>query len=205
MLALTSANSRLCRWNSWESCSPTATRTLSLVMAGVGMSNSMGLSDLASSLWTYSLEYNRASNRIYFNHYQPHITLLPVFGHRVYAQLLHYFTTNTISCNLCHLQMMQNSSVWNCALPEKKNFTIQLPVLLHIFKLAEYISGMQNTQHQVTWVTKWCMMVMPNICGSPVQNLHHVTLLATRILRSLQNILGNFCTPDVRPKVTVLQ
>jgi hypothetical protein len=138
MLALTSANSRLCRWNSWESCSPTATRTLSLVMAGVGMSKSMGLSDLASSLQTYSLEYNRASNRIYFNHYQPHITLLPVFGHHVYAQLLHCFTTNTISWNLwSHHQMMQNSSVWNCALPEEKTFTIQLPVLLHIFILAE--------------------------------------------------------------------
>lgn len=75
MLALTSANSRLCRWNSWESCSPTATRTLSLVTAAVGMSNSMGLSDLASSLQTYCLEYNRASNRIYFNNYRPHVTL----------------------------------------------------------------------------------------------------------------------------------
>jgi len=63
------------------------------------MSSSMGLSDLASFLQTYSLEYNRASNRIYFNHYQPHITLLQVFGHRLYAQLLHCFTTNTISCN----------------------------------------------------------------------------------------------------------
>lgn len=100
MLALTSANSRLCRWNSRESCSPTVTRTLSLVMAGVGMSNSMGLSDPASSLQTYSLEYNRATNAIYFNHYQPHITLLQVFGHRLYAQLLRCFTANTISCNL---------------------------------------------------------------------------------------------------------
>jgi hypothetical protein len=172
-----------------------------LGMAGVGMSNSMGLSDLASSLQTYSLEYNRTRNRIYFNHYQPHIILPTVLGHRLYAQLLHCFTTNTISCNLCcHHQITQNSSVWNCALPEEKTFTIQLPVLLRIFKLAEYITGMQNTQHQVT---RLCM-VMPNICVSPVQNLHHVTLLATRILRSLQSILGNFCTPDVRPEVTVL-
>lgn len=138
MLALTSANSRLCRWNSWESCCPTATRTLSLVMAGVGMSNSMGLSELASSLQTYSLEYNRASNTIYFNHYQPHITLLQVFGHHLYAQLLHCFTTYTISCNLwCHHQTTENSSVWNRALPEDQTCTIQLPVLLHIFELAQ--------------------------------------------------------------------
>jgi len=173
-------------------------------MAGVGMSSSMGLSDLASFLQTYSLEYNRASNRIYFNHYQPHITLLQVFGHRLYAQLLHCFTTNTISCNFwCHHQTMQNSGVWNYALPAEQTFTIQLLALLHISRPAEYISEMQNTQHQVMWVTKLCV-VMPYICGSPVQNLQYVTLLAPRILRSLQNILGNFCTPDIRPKITVL-
>lgn len=194
MLALTSANSRLCRWNSQESYCPTATRTLSLATDAVGMSNSMGLSNLASSLQTYSLEYNHASNRIYFNHYQPHINLLQVFGHDLYAQLLHCFTTNTISCNLwCHHQTMQNSSVWNPALPEEQTFTIQLPVSMHIFTLAQYISGMQNTEHQVMRVTKLCMVV-PNICESPVQNLHHVTLLAPRILRSLQ-IFGKFLHP----------
>ena len=147
MLALTSANSQLCRWNSRESCSPTATRNLSLVMAGVGMSNSMGLSDLASSLQTYILEYNRSSNRIYINLYQPHITLLQVLGHSLYAQLLYFFTTNTISCNLwCHHQMPQDSSIWNPVLPEEQTFTIQLTMFLNISKLAEHISGMQNTQ-----------------------------------------------------------
>jgi hypothetical protein len=64
------------------------------------MSNSMGLSDSASSLQTHSVEYNRASNRIRYHLYQPHITLLQVHGRRQYAPLLHCFTANTISYNL---------------------------------------------------------------------------------------------------------
>jgi len=159
MLALTSANSRLCRWNSRESCSPTATRTLSLVMAAVGMSNSMGLSDLASSLQTFSLEYNRASNRIYFN--QPHITLLQVFGHHLY-ELLHCFTTNTISCNLCYHQTMQNSSVWNPALPEEQTFHHSTAcVAAHFHTCSLYVRDAKHSSPRwCRWLNcvRWCLI-----------------------------------------------
>jgi hypothetical protein len=38
-----------------------------------------------------------------------------------------------------------------------------------------------NPRHQVTMMTTFCVVVH-NICGSSVQNLLHVTILAPRIL-----------------------
>jgi len=46
------------------------------------------------------------------------------------------------------------------------------------------LNGHTNTGHQVTMATKLCT-VAPNICGSSVWNLLHVTFLMPRILRWL--------------------
>jgi len=42
--------------------------------------------------------------------------------------------------------------------------------------------GHTSPGHQVACTTQLCMLV-PNICGSSVWNLHHVTLLAPLFLR----------------------
>ena len=58
----------------------------------------------------------------------------------------------------------------------------------HTEKLAKLLFNISeeflNPGHQVSWVTKFCM-VAPYICGSSVWNLLYVTLLMRRILRWL--------------------
>jgi len=49
--------------------------------------------------------------------------------------------------------------------------------------------------HQANVVTGFCMMA-PNICGFPVRNLLHGTLLAPRILRWLLDF-WKICAPVV--------
>lgn len=48
-----------------------------------------------------------------------------------------------------------------------------------------------NPGHQITQVTKFCMLA-PNICGSSGWNLLHVTLLLPRSLRLLLEF-GKIC------------
>ena len=52
--------------------------------------------------------------------------------------------------------------------------------------------GYTNPGRQVTRTTKFCA-VAPNIFGSSVWNLLHVTILAPRILRWLLNFKKNIC------------
>ena len=54
-----------------------------------------------------------------------------------------------------------------------------------------HIQECTNFRHLVTWETKFCT-VTPNICGSSVWNLLHVTILATRWLL---DFLGKFFHP----------
>jgi hypothetical protein len=46
------------------------------------------------------------------------------------------------------------------------------------------LQGCRNHGCQVAWVTKF-YMPKPNVCGSSVRNLLHVTFLVSRILRWL--------------------
>ena len=58
----------------------------------------------------------------------------------------------------------------------------------------DFTQGFTNPGHQVTRAT-FCTVV-PNICGSKVQNLLHTTLLAPEIRGRLMDIWKNLCTPD---------
>ena len=49
-----------------------------------------------------------------------------------------------------------------------------------------------NPGRQVVRATEFCAMV-PKICGSSVCNVHHITLLAPRILSWLQDVM-KICT-----------
>jgi hypothetical protein len=54
--------------------------------------------------------------------------------------------------------------------------------------------GCTNRGRQVARDTKFCR-VWPNICGSSVWNMLHITLLAPIILRWLLDVLENLFTP----------
>ena len=53
--------------------------------------------------------------------------------------------------------------------------------------------GYTNSRYQVAQATKLCM-VAPNICGSSIQSLRHVTQLVHRILRLLLDV-WKICAP----------
>lgn len=55
--------------------------------------------------------------------------------------------------------------------------------------------GCMHPGHKVTWATKFCM-VDPNICGSSVWILLHITLLVPRISRWLVDF-WKICAPVV--------
>ena len=55
-------------------------------------------------------------------------------------------------------------------------------------------AGVHNPERQVAMATKF-HTVAPNICGSSVRNLLHVTLLAPRSLRWLLHFFKKFCSP----------
>ena len=157
------------------------------------MSNSMGLSDLASSLRTYGnygnhftscgTESNSSSNRLYFNLHQPHITLMQVLWHSLYGQLLHFFTTNTVSCKLrSHHQSLQDSSILNPA-PQTINFHHSANYITECVQTCWLYQGYTNPGCQVARATKFCM-VIPNVCGSSVWHLRgHVVAQLVEALR----------------------
>lgn len=151
MLALTSVNSELCRWNSQESCSPTATRTLSFVTARVWMSNSMGLSDLASSL--------RSHGNCYSSFCIESIVQVTEYIFICTSQTSHY-------CKCLGMVYMANCCISSLQTPLAASYdlttkTYRNPVfeilqsqtknvhhsamLLNLFKSADYISGVHTS------------------------------------------------------------
>jgi hypothetical protein len=63
----------------------------------------------------------------------------------------------------------------------------------HATKVHALWQGCTNPGSQITMATTFCTAA-PNICGSPVQNLLRVTLLAARMLRWFLE-LGKNCAP----------
>jgi len=60
--------------------------------------------------------------------------------------------------------------------------------LLHKYMMTivwnELVQRCTNPRCWVAWATEFCILVMvPNICGSSVWNLFHITLLASRTLK----------------------
>ena len=53
--------------------------------------------------------------------------------------------------------------------------------------------GCTNPNHQVVRMNKFCA-VPPNVCGSSLWDLYHVTILASRILRWLLHF-PKICAP----------
>ena len=66
--------------------------------------------------------------------------------------------------------------------------------------MRDLLQGCAIHKRQVARANKLCM-VAPNICGSSVCNLLHVTVLARRILRWLLDFLGNLCSTDLLYKL----
>jgi hypothetical protein len=56
--------------------------------------------------------------------------------------------------------------------------------------------GAQIPKHKVAMVTKFCT-VAPNICGTLVWNLLHVTCLVPRTFEVAPTLLENLCTPGI--------
>lgn len=69
---------------------------------------------------------------------------------------------------------------------------LQMNILLWWTSIVVY-KGHRSPGHQVTYTTQLCMLAH-NICGSLVQNLHHVTFLAPLFLRWLTDF-WKICEP----------